>query len=235
VIYLVVPCFNEAHRLPVDKFLNYQSSDVRFLFVNDGSKDQTLSVIKELCSKINAEYLSFDMNQGKAEVVRQGVLFLLQNKKLNDEDWLGFWDADLATPLSEVQNFIKFERLYSEQKVDGIWGSRVYRLGAVIRRSAKRHYISRIFATLMYYLFQIQSYDSQCGAKMFKPRLAREIFQSAFVSRWIFDVEMLIGSKNANIIEYPVQEWIDVEGSKITFKETFRILKDIFRVYLGSK
>lgn len=233
MIYLVVPCYNEALRLPLERFETYQNPEVHFLFVNDGSTDETLTVLKNLCLKTNADFFSLDINQGKAEAVRQGILHLLENKEISESDWVGFWDADLATPLFEIQNFINFRKFYENQNVQAIWGSRVYRLGAEIRRSAQRHYISRIFATLMYSLFKIQSYDSQCGAKLFKPQLAKDVFKTPFISRWIFDVEILIRSKQAITIEYPLKEWIDVEGSKITLKETIRILKDIFKVYLG--
>lgn len=231
MIYIVVPCYNEAHRLPIAEFESYTNKEVQFLFVNDGSKDNTTEVLKILCSKIQAEYLSFEVNQGKAEIVRQGVLYLINNKELQEEDWIGFWDADLATPLYEIQNFVNYGQFYPHIQIGAIWGSRVYRLGAVIQRDAKRHYISRVFATIMYLLFKIQSYDSQCGAKLFKVPLAKKLFRERFVSRWIFDVEILLRAEGAVIIEYPLKQWIDVAGSKITLKEIFRIVQDIIKVY----
>ncbi len=231
MIYLIVPCYNEENRLPVNEFKKYKNPQCQLLFVNDGSSDNTSQVLTDLCADTGYERLILQKNQGKAEAVRLGVQHLLKTKKLCTEDWIGFWDADLSTPLFEIENFITYLSIYKNQNIEAIFGSRVYRLGAKIKRKLLRHYIGRAFATVMRIIFKIESYDSQCGAKLFSYKMAEKVFASPFVSRWIFDVEILLRSDDSQIIEYPVRQWIDVDGSKITIKETFRIISDILKVY----
>ena len=108
--HIVVPCYNEEKRLPTHAFLQFtsdQAKRVHFTFVNDGSTDGTLRVIENLASqrpsKISVHHLS--KNVGKAEAVRKGMLHVLNNNNLTEKDFIAFWDADLATPLSAVAQF----------------------------------------------------------------------------------------------------------------------------------
>ena len=73
-----------------------------FLFVNDGSSDNTASVLEELRSKYPefVTSLSLEENSGKAEAIRKGVLSISQGNI--DYDYVGFMDADLSTPLCEI-------------------------------------------------------------------------------------------------------------------------------------
>src|SRR5581483_4853652 len=97
---LVIPCYNEAQRVDVPAFHQFlaKASDVRLVFVDDGSTDQTAAVIEQLQSghPETVQLLKLARNQGKAEAVRQGVLFALDQF---NPAVVGFWDADLATPL----------------------------------------------------------------------------------------------------------------------------------------
>src|SRR5512138_1823489 len=97
---VVVPCYNEARRLNTRAFTQFRSSGhwVEFLFVNDGSVDDTLDVLQRLrcASPDTIRVRDQQPNQGKAEAVRTGMLEALDG----DADFVGYWDADLATPLS---------------------------------------------------------------------------------------------------------------------------------------
>jgi glycosyltransferase involved in cell wall biosynthesis len=87
---LIIPCYNEEHRLPKEdifKFLE-TSSNINFIFVNDGSKDKTKETIENLIQDFpQADILNFDENQGKAEAVRQGMLKAVENQS----DIIGFF------------------------------------------------------------------------------------------------------------------------------------------------
>ena len=128
--------------------------------------------------------------------------------------WVGFWDADMATPLSEVARFLVYASLH-DGRVDGIFGSRIHRLGSAITRDYVRHLAGRIFATMVDGLFDIGCYDSQCGAKLFRTDLIDRAFSEPFVSRWIFDVEIILRLQSCNLIEYPLQQWTDVPGGTV--------------------
>jgi hypothetical protein len=63
-------------------------------------------------------------------------------------------------------------------------------------------------------LLKLDAYDSQCGAKLFRTELVDEVFAEAFVSRWIFDLEVLLRLKKRYLIEYPLKNWAAVAGGK---------------------
>ena len=128
---LVIPCHNEAARLDMDRFLAGPESSL-LLFVNDGSTDRTADVVRKHLG-VRIHLLDLPHNRGKAEAVRSGMLHAVRTPPLSEAAWFGYWDADLATPLSEVRSLLRFSRQLDD-RADSIWGSRVYRLGSVIER-----------------------------------------------------------------------------------------------------
>lgn len=227
-ICLIIPCYNEEKRLQIESFIQY-SNVCNFLFVNDGSTDQTACLIK---SHLNSSNYLLDLgkNVGKAEAVRLGILYSVSHPTLSESEWVGFWDADLATPLSELNGFMKFASCQGVN-IDAIWGSRVYRLGSSIHRSYFRRILGRVFATVAALLLGIESYDTQCGAKLFKRDIVHLAFSEKFISKWIFDLEILMRLKYQNVIEYPLHSWSDVIGSKLNvISSASNILSDLVNI-----
>ena len=238
MVFLVVPCFNESQRLNLEAFHKALTDDLHILFVDDGSTDGTVEMLKKsLGSSSNVSILPLSKNGGKAEAVRQGVLHLTKLPTAAKADWWGFWDADLSTPLTEVPQFQLFQKTFSPESTM-ICGSRLYRLGSHIKRSALRHYLGRGFATIIAHALQIEAYDTQCGAKLFRPSLANKAFGEKFISPWIFDVEILLRVGQSHVVEYPLKTWEDIPGSKVKIaREALRVLRDIFLIrkkYLKS-
>ena len=238
---IIIPCFNEEHRLNVAAFRQFRAQlhDVRFLFVNDGSKDTTGHLLADLkCSDENRfSVLDLKKNRGKGEAIRQGVL-ATANSRL---DYFGFWDADLATPLDAIPMFIDLAE--SRPAIQMVIGARVKLLGRTIERRAIRHYIGRIFATVVSTILELDVYDTQCGAKLFRSSSAMyALFREPFSSRWIFDVEILarlikhrrgtdLPQAKDMIYEFPLVEWRDIPGSKLTWHDFIRATCDLARVY----
>lgn len=225
-ILLVIPCYNEVDRLPIKHFDAFaaQYDDIGFLFVNDGSTDATQTVIDDLVNRNPSSFSSvkLDRNRGKAEAVRSGILEAI---KWNPR-YVGFWDADLSTPLEEV---VRFADLYRDMP-DKIMlaGSRVKLMGRCIERRVTRHYLGRIFATAVSVLLDIRMYDTQCGAKLFRcTPLLEPLFETRFHSKWLFDIELVLrirqaiapgnGQIESRIYEVPLNAWRDVSGSKIGY------------------
>ena len=104
---IVVPCYNEARRLNTRAFTQFRTTGywVEFLFVNDGSADGTLEMLQQLqcASPDTIRVRDQQPNQGKAEAVRTGMLDALET----DADFVGYWDADLATPLTALPGFLQ--------------------------------------------------------------------------------------------------------------------------------
>lgn len=236
---IIVPCYNESKRLNPNAFLSALEdfATLSFLFVDDGSTDETLNIIKSI-KKINpaqVEVMCLSKNFGKAEAVRQGVITSLKDSF----DFVGYWDADLATPLSAIEKFCSILVFTNAQIVIG---SRVRLLGKKIERRAIRHYLGRVFATCASILLDICIYDTQCGAKIFKnsDSLSR-VFCKPFKVNWTFDVEILARflivenasptETSSQWVELPLGEWIDVKGSKVKFKDFIKCGLEICKLF----
>ncbi len=226
---IVVPCYNEAERLPVEAFQEFvrRTHGIRFLFVDDGSTDATSGVLRALKASAPG---SFDVhalaaNAGKGEAIRHGILAALGS----DPDYVGFWDADLATPLDAIPEFRGV--LDGRPDIEMAFGARVRLLGRAIRRNRLRHLLGRLFAVTASLFLRVDIYDTQCGAKLFRvtPDL-RALFQEPFATRWIFDVEIIARLMRARtgkerpqvrdiVYEVPLSEWRDAAGSKIKARD----------------
>ena len=236
---IVIPCYNESKRLDPTAFFAALEKDenLSFLFVNDGSTDETLAILTAIRAKrpLQVELLSLSRNSGKAEAVRCGMLAVCAGSSV----YVGYWDADLATPLNAID---KFCNLLDKTDADLVIGSRVRLLGRKIERSAVRHYLGRIFATFTSLMLGIGIHDTQCGAKIFRnsDRL-RQVFSSPFKVTWTFDVEMFARfpivfgvsprELSSRWVEYPLDEWVDVKGSKVGLKDYFRGGLEFLRLF----
>ena len=239
---VIVPCFNEAKRFSTESFRDFARAwpDGMFLLVNDGSTDNTSTILRALQETLPASFAALDLprNAGKAEAVRRGFDRAFQSSP----DYVGFWDADLATPLDALP---LFEAVFAERSmVEMVFGARVKLLGRQIERRPVRHYLGRCFATATALVLGLEIYDSQCGAKLFKnTETLRSIFKEPFLSRWIFDVEILArlvrlkrpmapAEISALVYELPFPEWIDKAGSKVRPRDFARALIELWRIHL---
>ncbi len=226
--------------METSKFVRFlkANSGVTLLFVDDGSLDNTSEIVASIARSFPecAVLLRNDRNRGKAEAVRLGILHALDHFA---PEIVGFWDADLATPLESIAPFVNV--LEGRPDIEMIFGSRVQLLGRHVQRKAIRHYLGRIFATAVSVVLQLKIYDSQCGAKLFCVRpFTRQIFATPFLSRWVFDVEILArylqlfrhNTKDlASVIyEYPLESWVDVAGSKVKPSDFFVALWEVLRI-----
>jgi dolichyl-phosphate beta-glucosyltransferase len=237
---IVVPCFNEAHRLPVDDFCRFANQwlDGSFLFVDDGSTDDTAAILTALTDSApnHFQVLRLARNSGKGEAVRRGILLAFQA----NPEYLGFWDADLATPLEVIPLFL--QTLRERPTTEIVLGARVKLLGRDIQRRALRHLLGRVFASAVATVLGLEVYDSQCGAKLFRrTQTLRAVFEAPFVSRWIFDVEILArfmalkqlrfpAVAHSLLYELPLPIWHDVAGSKLHATDFIRAGYDLARI-----
>jgi len=232
---IVIPCYNEANRIDRQAFVDFSKENptIAFLFVNDGSRDNTLEVLSELThNQANLHLLNLEQNGGKAEAVRRGMLHA--NNTLSPK-YIGFWDADLATPLNEIPIFTEW---IQKEDYEIVTGLRLMRLGAKVVRKKSRHYFGRIFATVTANLLKISVYDTQCGAKLYKSEIVPVLFEEKFTTRWLFDVELLaryirqFGSQAAKekIYEYPVFSWGDIQGSQLKIKDFVKAPLELLKI-----
>jgi dolichyl-phosphate beta-glucosyltransferase len=237
-VALVVPCFNEQARLavPVFRSARLERGRLDLVFVDDGSTDGTRALLEQI-RRDRAEdtfVVAYERNAGKAEAVRRGVLRAIERRP----DVVGFWDADLATPLGELSGFID---VFDDPGVDIVLGSRVKLMGRAIERHAWRHYLGRLFATAASLTLDLPVYDTQCGAKLFRRTpMVERVFAEPFLARWVFDVEILARflafdprgpeAAAAAMYERPLHEWTDVRGSKLGASDFARSALDLARI-----
>jgi dolichyl-phosphate beta-glucosyltransferase len=238
-VVIAVPCYNEQARLPADEFVRFarEHRDVGFVFVDDGSTDATARLLRALCARAPESFRVLEIERsGKAEAVRRGVADALAR----GGRFVGYWDADLSTPLDAIHDFIGvFE---SRPELALVMGARVQLLGRSIRRSAFRHYLGRVFATAASLVLDLAVYDTQCGAKLFRVGdLTRRVFDERFESKWTFDVEIIARLKRHArlsggtdierlVHEYPLKQWHDVGGSKRRLHHYFVAARDLLVV-----
>ena len=230
-IAVIVPCYNEAERLDAEAFRTFAlpGHHVDFLFVDDGSRDGTLAKLESIPA---GRVHRLERNFGKAEAVRRGVLAALAD----EPDYVAYWDADLSAPLSELGAFVAL--CESRPDIDVVIGSRVKLMGRTIERLAWRHYLGRFGATLVSLTLDLPVYDTQCGAKLFRATdLLARVFAEPFVTRWVFDVEILArfltmdpegrAHAAASIYERPLDRWTFAPGSKVKPGDFGRALVDL--------
>ena len=233
---VVIPCFNEERSLVADRYLFFCESiakDVMIIFVDDASTDKTSSLLNkmsEVCS--NIVVITNEVNLGKAASVMIGVKTAFQKFEF---DKIAFLDGDLAAPLLECERLSE----YIDAENDAVIGARILRVGANIQRNYFRHIVGRIIATLISKSLNLKIYDSQCGCKVFKSNIAKIIFERDFISKWLFDVELIFrikevnkkqGKKHFGILEIPLTTWVEYGDSKVSKWYFFKLFVDLYRI-----
>lgn len=233
---IVIPCYNEETRFLSNSFIAYYNqSDIHFCFVNDGSVDNTIELLKNLRKSREDRIHIIDrkINKGKAESVREGMFFL---HKKNNFDWIGFFDADFATPLVSINLLVG--KASKNDNIKVVIGSRFKHLGAIIKRSYSRFFFGRVFATIVSISLNLDVYDTQCGLKIFRKDIIDSAFEKPFLSKWLFDVEILFRLINYYgkdivekvVVECPLLDWREVNGSKLKFKDIITIPFEILKI-----
>jgi len=229
---LVVPCFNERRRLPRREIESLaRTPGVSLVLVDDGSTDATLELLRSIAAAApNVSVVPTGQNKGKGEAVRLG----LSHARQLGSSWVGYLDADLATPPDEILRL--FELAARTPGIRVVLGSRVALLGRQIRRSPFRHYTGRVFATLASLVLELPVYDTQCGAKLFRcgPELDHAL-TVPFRSRWAFDVELLgrlvrAGVEPVAIWEEPLLRWHDASDSRRSLWSSMRSTIDLYGI-----
>ena len=227
---VIIPCYNEAERLSGDEFIHFaqQNPGYHLCFVNDGSTDNTLQVLQQI-RKDNEDSISIydcKQNGGKAEAVRQGMLFLSKDKQF---DCFAYLDADLSTDFADLNELV---RTLENSNYKIVSGSRISRMGADIAKESARKIISKSINLIIQKILGMPFRDTQCGAKVMKPSIVEEVFAKPFKTRWLFDVEIFIrmrkiyGKAAASqfICEQPLKRWVHADGSKLSMKDSIKII-----------
>ena len=227
---IIIPSYNEEKRLNVNAFVNFINThpDYHLCFVNDGSKDKTIDVLKTIYNqnKTQVSIIDLKQNSGKAEAVRTGALYLYNRE---DIEFVSFIDADLSTDFNDLKDLVK--TLKNDSNLDLVYGSRGKGEGE-IERNPFRNLMSKIIKSIIYLILRLPIADTQCGAKVFRRSIVPVAYKKAFISRWLFDVEIFIrlknhyGSKQQTIkatFEQALNRWVHVDDSRLGVKDALNI------------
>lgn len=225
---VVIPAYNEEKRLPktlieIDRYLSQQKFDYEIVVINDGSKDRTAYLVKNLQHRVAClKLIDNKENHGKGYVVRQGLLAANGKIRL-------FTDADNSTSIDQVEKMIPL----FEKGGHIVIGSRDIK-GAVLDppQPALRVFIGNVFNLMVQIIVGLWGIkDTQCGFKALSAEAAQKILPKCRIDRWAFDPEILkIGKKmRYKIYEVPVYWKNDLE-SKVKMSSTIKMALDLLKI-----
>lgn len=229
---VVIPAYNEEVRIVptltrINEYLSAQDYSWSVTVVSDGSTDQTVAVSQEFAAQHEGfSVVDSQPNQGKGAVVRQGIL-------ASECELVLFSDADLATPIEEVEKLLK-----ALDGSDIAIGSRPLKESDLeVRQPLYRELLGRMFNFFVQTLAIKGIKDTQCGFKLFKSAVAQDVFSRCKVDGFGFDFEALMVAIDLDykIAEVPVR-WRHQEGSKVVLmRDGPRMLRDLVKLRMAGK
>ncbi len=229
---IIIPAYNEEERIEktIEKIFNYKNADIpEIIIVDDGSKDKTYQILLNLKERYkNLKILQNEKNEGKGSALKKGIL--ASDDKI---PYILISDSDLSSPIEEVERFFPYLKDYAI-----LIGSR-----GLDRSYIKKHqpflreFMGIVFNRIVQILFFPKIYDTQCGFKLFKTRVAKEIFNEIKIKGFSYDVEVLILAKlkGYRFKEVPVF-WYHEGKSKVKLtKAPFMMFFELINLYLSYR
>lgn len=227
---VVIPAYNEAKRIRntlvrIINYLTYKGVAYEIIIVDDGSSDNTAEVAKSFKNK-KIRILTNKPNMGKGFAVRRGMLSAKKRYVL-------FSDADLSTPIEEIEKFIPYLDDY-----DILIGSRNLQESDIqIKQPFIRSKLGKSFPWIVHLFLLRDIKDTQCGFKLFKKSVIAPIFQKQSINGFAFDVEILFIARKLGlkIKEIPII-WLNTLGSKVSpLKDPYHMFRDILQIKWKNK
>lgn len=212
MLSVVIPVFNEESGLRdtlavVGRHLaTLRPGDHEIVVSDDGSRDGSAAIAEEMARSLPIRVLKGGSNRGKGAAVRAGMLAAAG-------DPIFFFDADLSTPLAEMERFLAA----LDQGADVVVGTRKHK-EARIDRSQPWHRVQLglAYTRLTNLLLGLDVSDFTCGFKAFRAAAAQAIFRRQQLERWSFDAEILFLAQHLGlrVAELPVR-WADRPDSRV--------------------
>ena len=233
---IVIPAYNESSRLaePLREVIDFVRSsklDAEIIVVDDGSSDNTAKVAQNLFaefSDIASNVIRYEPNRGKGFAVKTGLLAAKADIAL-------FSDADLSTPIEEMQKLIE---PIKAGEFDATFGSRALDRSLIgTHQPWRREQGGKVMNLIIRKMSGLKFSDTQCGFKVFNMLQFRPLLDVMTVDRFGFDVEFLFVAHyhGLRLAEIPVR-WNDVEGSKVSvFRDTRRMIGELMQIRRNAR
>lgn len=229
---IIIPSYNEEARIaPTLARIREYLQDVDYSWtvtvISDGSTDATPQVVQDFAQANEGFSLDhYQPNRGKGYAIRRGMLN-------SDAEWILFSDADLAAPIEEI------EKLWKAVALAPIAiGSRPLKESRLeIRQPWYREQLGRLFNRFLKMLAIKGIDDTQCGFKLIRSDVAKDVFSRCKLDGFGFDFESLMIARD---LGYPISEvpirWSHQEGSKvILLRDGPRMLADLLKLRLWGE
>lgn len=234
---IVIPAYNEEKRIArsleaILTFLGKQSYRAEVIVVDDGSSDDTASIVSGMIQQYREgghelRLLSNSPNRGKGFSVKRGLTEARGSIVL-------FTDADLSSPITEAPKLIQ---PIAEDTADVTFGSRALNRKLIgVRQPVIRDFGGRVFNLFMKTITGLKFKDTQCGFKAFRREPALPVFKLQSIERFGFDPEILFiaNKRGLRLLEVPVI-WNDSEGSTVNyFSDSMKMFIDLLRIRLNN-
>ena len=211
-ISVILPVRNEENRLEIGtkKLISYcgdKQWDFELIFVLDDSSDNTASILERIKFLDNrVKILNMPVRLGKGGAIACATL------NLPMKEYVAYMDIDLSAEPSELEKL--FEHI---EDYDVVIGSRILHKDSVmIKRPYYRTVLSHLYSRLFRALFRIPILDPQCGLKLFRSEIVKNLFQSIKIPDFAFDSDLIVTaySQNLRIKEVPIN-WAHCTSSKV--------------------
>jgi glycosyltransferase involved in cell wall biosynthesis len=228
LLSVVIPAFDEAHRLPltlerIREYLDAGGEEYQVIVVDDGSRDGTASLAEHAARQWSQlSVIQLGENIGKGAAVRAGMLRARGEHR-------AFTDADLSTPIEELPRLR--EQLRGRCAV--AIASRALPTSEIdVHQPGRRETMGRMYNRLLRAVALPGLHDTQCGFKVFTADAAVTCFEPLKTLRFGFDAEVLLRARRHGwtVAEVPVR-WSHMEDSRVNpLRDSARTLLDLFRL-----
>jgi len=229
---IIIPVLNESKKIRNDilaasEFLLKNKIMGEIIIVDDGSSDDTAEIAKtvEVGSDINLQVLNQVNHRGKGFAVKTGVMKSIGKFVL-------FVDSGLCVSLDHILIGLK---LLQGENCDIAHGSRFLEQSKIIRpHLPSRRISSALFRSIFKTLLKLPSEltDTQCGFKIYKGDVARQLYESCITDGFMFDIEIILRAKkhNLRIKEFPIEWRADLDSRLSQVRMPVNMLSELIKI-----
>lgn len=227
---VIIPAYNEEHRLPatigkISAYLEAQPYSYELIIVENGSQDGTFQVAQKFAEGNPNLRVLRESQRGKGLAVKLGMLEACGEYRF-------MCDADLSMPVTEISRFLPPALTEFDIAIASREGPGAIRYN----EPAYRHFVGRVFNTMIRLIALPRLHDTQCGFKCFHQSVAEDLFRCQTLAGWSFDVEVLFiaEQRGYRIVELPIPWFFNPDSKVNVMQDSFQMAMDLLRIRLNG-